>query len=298
MRQDLPKAKAILKQITDADSSDLRAWSLLAAVTMQQSDAAKTPAEKAVFDKELEDVILPEMEKQARGPNDYYVQTTRAFLLMRKGAEKRREARDAFAAAARERPDVAATQDLVMGLDISLDDAESAERHAREVLRRNRNSPLANYVMGSLSLKRGDYDAAERYLRKASDAKSPVVLAMNDLAEVLRRTKRYDEAERYAKLAVKTNPNLYVAWETVGSVLMDSNGDLDEAQRCIEKAVELSKVDGRSEDVRMLVSLARVLWLKGDKKMARVTLRKVQSRVGELSEFEKQEYDELMKNVR
>ena len=298
MRQDLPKAKAILKQVTDSDRTDLRAWSLLAAVTMQQSDAAKTPEEKAVFDRELEDAILPEMEKQARGPNDYYVQTTKAFLLMRKGAEKRREARDAFAAAAKERPDIAATQDLVMGLDISLDDAESAERHARDVLRRNRNSPLANYVMGSLSLKRGDYDAAERYLRKAADAKSPVALAMNDLAEVLRRTKRYTEAERYARMAVKASPNLYVAWETVGSIIMDANGDLDEAQRCIEKAVELSKVDGRNEDVRMLVSLARVLSLKGDKKMARVTLRKMQSRVDELSEFEKREYDELMKNVR
>ena len=32
--------------------------------------------------------------------------------------------------------------------------------------------------------------------------------------------------------------------------------------------------------------------------MARVTLRKMQSRVNELSEFEKREYDELMKNVR
>ena len=298
MRQDLSAAKDMLKQVTDADSTDLRAWSLLAAVTMQQSDATKDAAEKAAFDKELSDVILPAMEKQARGPNDYYVQMTKAFLLMRQGAEKRREARDAFAAAAKERPDIVATQDLVMGLDISLDDAESAERHAREVLRRNRNSPLANYVMGSLALRRGDYPTAELYLRKAADAKNPVVLAMNDLAEVLRRDKRYTEAERYARMAVKTDPNLYVAWETVGSVLMDAGGDLDEAQMCIEKAVELSKVDGRSEDIRMLVSLARVLSLKGDAKMARVTLRKVQSRIGELSEFEKREYDELMKNVR
>ena len=298
MRQDLAQAKSILKQVTDSDSSDLRAWSLLAAVTMQQSDAAKEPAAKAVFDKELENVILPAMEAQARGPEDYYVQTTKAFLLMRKGAEKRREARDAFAVAAKARPDVAATQDLVMGLDISLDDPESAERHARDVLKRNRNSPLANYIMGSLSLRRNDLNSAELYLRKSADAKRPVVLAMNDLAEVLRRKRSFAEAERYAREAVKTNPNLYVAWETIGAVLMDAGGDLDEAQRCVEKAVELSRVDGRAEDIRMLISLARVLTMKGDKKMARVTLRKVQSRIGELSEFEKGEYDELMKNVR
>lgn len=299
MRQDLTTAKSILKQVTDSDPTDMRAWSLLAAVTIQQSDAAKgDPKAQAEFDKELEDEILPMMEKQARGPEDYYVQTTKAFLLMRKGAEKRREARDAFVVAAKTRPDISATQDLVMGLDISLDDAESAERHARDVLRRNRNSPLANYIMGSLSLKRGDYDAAERYLRKSADASRPVVLAMNDLAEVLRRTKRYEEAEHYARSAVKTDPSLYVAWETIGSVIMDAGGDIEEARRCIEKACELSKVDGRSEDVRMLVSLARAQMLGGDKKSARVTLRKVQSRLNELTDFEKQEYDELMKNVR
>ena len=298
MRQDLKRAKALLKEVTDADASDLRAWSLLAAVTMQQSDAAKEPSEKAAFDKELENVILPAMEAQTRDPEDYYIQTTRAFLLMRKGVESRRAARDAFAVAAKARPDISATQDLVMGLDISLDDPESAERHARDVLKRNRNSALANYIMGSLSLRRLEYDSAERYLRKSADAKRPVVLAMNDLAEVLRRKKNYPEAERYARMAVKTDPRLYVAWETIGAVLMDSNGDLEEAHKCIEKAVELSKVDGRAEDVRMLVSLARVLSMKGDKRAARVTLRKIQSRVGELSEFEKGEYDELMKNVR
>jgi Flp pilus assembly protein TadD len=152
--------------------------------------------------------------------------------------------------------------------------------------------------MGSLSLKRGEYEAAERYLRKSADARRPVVLAMNDLAEVLRRKKNFVEAERYARLAVKEDPRLYVAWETIGAVIMDANGDLDEAQRCVERAVELSKVNGKAEDVRMLVSLARVHSLKGDRKTARTTLRKVQSRVGELSEFEKGEYDELMKNVR
>ena len=219
---------------------------------------------------------------------------------MRKGRdeESRRAARDAFEVAAKVRPDITATQDLVMGLDISLDDTAAAERHAREALRRNRNSPLANYVMGALALRRNDYDTAERYLRKAADAKRPVVLAMNDLAEVYRRMKRYPEAERYARNAVKNEPKLYVAWETIGSVIMDANGDLDEAQRCVEKACELSKVNGRNEDIRMLVSLARVQVKKGDKKLARVTLRKVQSRISELSEFEKGEYDRLMLDVR
>ena len=298
MRQNLDKAKEILSQVVDANPRDMRAWSLLAGVTMQQLDSAGDAAARARIEKEIEGTILPAMAKQSHGANDYYMQTTKAFLLLKQGRERRREARDAFAVAAKVRPDVAATQDLMMGLDISLDDSESAERHARDVLRRNRNSPLANYIMGSLALKRGDNDAAERYLRKAADARRPVVMAMNDLAEVYRRTKRLKEAERYARMAVKTDARLYVAWETLGSVLMDASGDLAEARACIEKACELSMVDGRNEDVRMLISLARVQSMQGDRKMSRVTLRKVQSRLGELSDFEKGEYDELMKNVR
>ena len=299
MKNDLTGAKELLRKVTDADVKDLQAWSLLAAVTMQQIDAAKESREKAKLEKELESVILPSMEKQARGPFDYYVQTTKAFLLMRKGAERRREARDAFVAAAKSRPDIAATQDLILGLDISLNDTVEAERHAREVLRRNRNAPLANYVMGSLALRKNSYDEAEAFLRKAADAPKPVPLALNDLAEVLRRRKSFSDAERYARLATKTAPKLYVAWETLGAILMDAKGDLGEAEMCIKKACELSRdASGKEEDVRMLISLARVQLLNGDKSRARLAIRKVGKRIDELSEFERNEFEELKRRAR
>jgi len=297
MRNDLKQAKDILVAVTEADAADLRAWSLLAAVTMQQCDVEKDAKAKKALDAELEEKILPTMEKQARDPNDYYVQTTRAFILMRKGEEKRREARDAFVVAAKARPDIGATRDLVLGLDISLNDTEAAERHARETLRTDRKNPIANYVMGALALKKGEYDEAAQYLHKSADARKPVVLAMNDLAEVYRRKKNYAEAEKYARMAIKSAPELYVCYETLGTVIVEKGGDLAEAQKNIEKAVELSMKDGQAEDIRMLISLARVQLKRGDQRLGRMTLRKVQSRLGELSEFERFEYDELSKQV-
>jgi hypothetical protein len=48
----------------------------------------------------------------------------------------------------------------------------------------------------------------------------------------------------------------------------------------------------------MLVALARVQIAKGDKGKARVTMRKVQNRVGELSAYEKQEFEELRKGAK
>lgn len=299
MKNEIPQARSMLEKALDNEPDSLQTWSLFAAVVIQQHDAAKDDASKRRFIREIREKILPEMEKRASNPNDYHVNTTRAFLLMREGEENRRAARDAFVVAARERPDIAATQDIVLGLDISLNDTVEAERHARETLRRNRKAPLANYVMGSLALQKGNLEEAEMYLRKAADAAKPVVLAQNDLAEVYRRKKRFADAERYARAAIKTNPALYVAWETLGSVLMDAKGDLDEAEKCINKACSLSRsADGKEEDVRMLISLARVQVARGDKQRARMTIRKVQGRIKELSEFERTEFEEFVKSVR
>lgn len=299
MKNDLDGAKKMLRKVTEEDAKDMQAWSFLAAVTMQQYDAEKDPAAKAAILKELEEKILPEMENHSENPYDYYVQTTKAFLLMRQeGADKRREARDAFEMAARSRPGSSVTQDLILGLDISLDDRANAERHAREALRKNRNAPLANYVMGSLAIRRGQYREAEGFLRKAADAPQPNILALNDLAEVLRRTDRAAEAETYVRKALEKAPNFYILHETLGVVLMDQDRNLDEAEDEIRKALELSKNEkGGVEDVRLYTSLARVQVMRGDKKSARSSLRKVESKLDDLTDFEKRELEEIKKSA-
>ena len=299
IKNDLNGAKAILQKITDKDSKDLQAWSFLAAVTMQQCDAEKDAAKREKLVAEIRDTILPEMERQATNPYDYYVQTTKAFLLMRENSvEKRREARAAFETAMRERPGASATQDLVLGLDISLDDRASAERHAREVLRKNRNAPLANYVMGSMAIQRGQYQEAEAFLRKAVNTARPNVLALNDLAEVLRRTEKLAEAETHIRKAIELSPTFYILYETLGVILMDQQKNLEEAEKCINKSIELSKQEqGGEEDVRIYMSLARVQTMRGDMKGAKRSLRKVMPKLDTLTEFEKREFEEIKKGV-
>lgn len=301
MKNKLEEARDMLRKVTDADAKDVQAWSLLAAVTMQQIDASKDNAVKEKLVKEISNTILPEMERQSAGRSqyEYYVQTTRAFLLMRQGANKRREARDAFEAAARTRPDMSVTRDLVLGLDISLDDRVSAERHAREVLRVNRKAPLANYVMGSLALGKGRYGEAEAFLRKAADAPQPNILALNDLAEVLRRTERLSEAEKRIRLAIEKSPKFYILHETLAEILMDQNKDADEAEACVRKAIELSRTENAGvEDVRLYASLARAQVMRGDMKGARSSVRRVEAKIGDLNEFERREFEETRRRVK
>jgi tetratricopeptide (TPR) repeat protein len=292
-----------LQKVTDLQPKSLQAWSLLAGVLLQEIDQAKDDAAKKSAFHELESVILPKMETIADSPRNYYLQMTRALVWMRKGKAHQKQARDALVVASRSRPDIISVGDMILNLDIALDDGESAETHARQLLRQDRSNKLANYVMGSLRLKDGDYASAETFLMTSVSQNKPLGAAQNDLAEVLRRLQRYEDAEKYARGAVRTSPALYVAWEPLGSVLLDTGKNLDEAEECVKKAIELSKDIGKDKnkgkgeigDIRMQITLARVQIAKGDLAHARGTLRALRSHRSELSNYDRNRLEDLLR---
>ncbi len=299
MNNDLEAARLAMQKVTDLQPKSLQAWCLLAGVILQQHDQAKDAKAKSKALDELDSVIIPRMEKLADSPRDYFVQITRALVMLRKGEKFLKPARDAFVLAASTRPDVNIAGDMILDLDIRLDDGESAEKHARQILRRNRHDKLANYVMGSLRLKEGDYSTAEAFLRISVAAARPLAAAQNDLAETLRRLQRYDEAEGLARAAVKTQPDLYVAWETLGSCLLDQKKDLDEAEKCVKKAIDLLKENKKGiDDLRMQITLARVQLARGDFGRARGTLRTLSKKQNELTPYDRKELEKLLKSVK
>ena len=299
MNNDLGAARLAMQKVTDLQPKSLQAWCLLAGVLLQQHDQAKDAKAKGKALEELESVILPRMEKLADSPRDYFVQITRALVLLRKGDKFLKPARDAFVLAAASRPDVNVAGDMILDLDIRLDDGEAAEKHARQILRRNRHDKLANYVMGSLRLKEGDYTTAESFLRTSVSAERPIAAAQNDLAETLRRLQRFDEAEGLARAAVKNQPDLYVAWETLGSSLLDQKKSLDEAEECVKKAIDLLKKNKKGvDDIRMQITLARVQLARGDVGHARGTLRTLARKQDELTSYDRKELEKLLKSVK
>jgi len=161
-----------------------------------------------------------------------------------------------------------------------MNDQSAAELHARQVLRTNRKHALANYVMGSLRLQEGEYGEAEDFLRRSVEA-NPSSAALNDLAEVLRRIKKLDDAERFAREAIKKNPDLYVAWETLGSILLEAGKNLDEAESAVNKALTLYK-----DDPRIKITLARIQHKRGSIEKARETLSQVKAEQSKLTEFD------------
>jgi len=276
MNNDIPRARLALQEVTDLQPKNLQAWAMLAMVQLQQNET-----------EDLEKVLLPKMETIAGTVDNYFIQVTRAQLAMKKGKNFQRAAREGFIRASMLRPDVPGVKDMILQLDIAMNDQESAELHARQVLRSNRKHALANYVMGSLRLQEGAYGEAEDFLRRSVET-NPSAAALNDLAEVLRRIRRFGEAEQQARAAIKLNPSLYVAWETLAAVLLESDKDLVEAEKAVNKAMELF-----ADDLRIRITLARIQLKKGEIERARETIRQVKNRQGELSKFDQAELARL-----
>ena len=92
-----------------------------------------------------------------------------------------------------------------------------------------------------------------------------------------------------------------MAWETLGSALLDQKKSLDEAETCVNQAIKLSK-SGKNQvdDIRMYITLARVQLAKGDdqsRSQARGTIKKIQKRQSELSKYDLGEFEKLQKAV-
>ena len=257
------------------------------------SDKTKDSAEKQRILAEVENGILPKMEQLSDSPRDFHVQMTRAFVLMRKGKDPEtvKQARAALEVAWQSRPMVA-VGGMVLDMDFRLLDRESAERHAKQVLRQDESHPFANWVMGSIRMSEDKLAEAERYLRVSAGGGHPYAPAQNDLADLLRRRGSLVEAEEFARAATESAPQLYVAWETLAATLLERGKDLDEAERCIQKALELP--EGK-EDPRMQLTLARVQIAKKDFANARKTLRALDKRREEFTtDREKAMIDELL----
>ena len=285
------KAKDMLRAAVNLNQDDTEAIALLASAIIHQIDSSKSEDERTELKNELEKDVAMRFKGRADSTLDYYELAAKGYVLLQQGGAKK-QARDTFVLAMKLRPDVVSIQDEVLGLDVSLDDKEHAERMAREIIKRNPNSSLANWVMGSLALARNDLVIAESHLRRAVKDQKPSALALNDLAEVLRRNRKFAEAELFARRATEQASELYVAWGTLGEILMDVGSKLDEAEECISRACLLSKdKKGKESDIRMLVLLARVQICRNDQSRAQETIRRVRERADELSEFEKEEFE-------
>jgi tetratricopeptide (TPR) repeat protein len=273
------EARITLTEVTELQPRNLQALGMLAVAVIQMRDF-----------EECEKRILPRMESVAGTPDNYLIHITRGQLAYTKGKDFYKQARDSFERASTLRPGLPLLMEWVLRLDFMLVDKDSAETHARQLLRADRDNGFANYIMGSLMLERGRRDAAEDYLRRSiGSSRSPE--ALNDLAELLRKTGNYEEAEKQARAAIDLAPDFYVTYDTLGGVLSDTER-LAEAEQAYAKALELFQ-----EDLRVHLNFAKLLYKQGNLVKAREMVAKINPRRSELPPAEQAELARLVREL-
>lgn len=279
---DTTKARLSLQTYSTLYPRNLEALAMLASIQMQN-------------DEELEDVkniTLRRMEAAVGSPNNYFIQIIKAQIFMKE--DNLVKAREAFIRAYALRSDVVMLRDTILQLDMALLDRTSAELHARQIIRVDRGHAMANYVMGSIRLSDGDRASAIIFLKAAAEATTPYIPAINDLAEAYRREGDFEQAILMAQKATKLGPSLYIAWETLASILCE-NKKYNEAAPAIEKARELWASDFKDKpmDPRILMTDARIKIGQGKRESARIALHEISKSDLELSDYEKEELAEI-----
>jgi len=95
---------------------------------------------------------------------------------------------------------------------------------------------LANYLLGASLLESGKLREAEDFMRRSIE-NHPTAAADNDLAENLRLQKRLTEAETFARQALKIEPELLPALDTLACILSDAE-NYGEAEQVVARAIQ------------------------------------------------------------
>lgn len=213
---------------------------------------------------ELEDSILPELERTVGGEANWLIHVYRGEIALKKGTEFHREARDEYRAATiDERSDLNATAGKLLLLDAALKDESGTESDALTILRRDRANRMALAIWGNALAVRGENEKAAEYLKRATTGDGPVMLEpLNDYAEVLSRLGRLEEALEISDRVLEhaKTPN-WTFLETRAALLMRL-GQIEEAKTMLERAVEEAKVAKQEDCARNILDIDRARLMK------------------------------------
>lgn len=115
----------------------------------------------------------------------------------------------------------------------------SAEIEFLKAIAQDSTSIVAMGNIGNIYRKRENYPEAEKYLLKAIQLDSNFWQASANLGMVYHKKRRWEEALPLIQRAVRASPRNELLQAILGDVFAHINFQLDKAQSCLEKAIEL-----------------------------------------------------------
>lgn len=223
-KKNTEQALKLLKGATEKYPDDLRYWTLLADILLNQGDLD-----------EVEHVVLPAMKTRLKSADHFLVSAIQGLVLRKKGPRFFKEARLSLLEALSMNAALTDIWKALFELDMAMGKLDYLEVDARSMLSVDSGHAQANYLMGVCLIARGRLREAEDFLRRSIESE-PTAAAHNDLAECLRQQQRLADAEASAKRALELEPELLAAQDTLACVLCDG-GRYAEAEALTAKVV-------------------------------------------------------------
>lgn len=238
----LDEAKEMLNKNLPNHPENVNLWGLLGDILLQQE----------CFD-ELERRVLPALRNANTKREHYLLYLTQGYLYLR--AKNLPAARTSLHRALELNRYLEKAHEDILRIDDELGIPSFAIEDAKECLRRDRNHPLANYLLGMARYHEGKY-ALARDLFETSLRSKENACALAGLGAVCLEEKNFKDAEEYLKRSYGLDPKRSFTVYTYVHLLLASDR-LDEAEKMLGGALSAAPQDLRLKAVRLELDAAR-----------------------------------------
>lgn len=232
------KAREILNKAIPSRPGDIRLWGLLADILLR---AGEYP--------ELENRVFPALRSAASKREHYLMHMVRGYILRNNGPKDYPLARNSFLRALALNQHLDEVREDLLRLDDALDVPAFCEEDAKEVLRRAPEHAFANYLWGTVRLRRGELDLAEDLFTRSLE-KERNAPAYAGLGAVLFERGAMEQAEKFLRRSLELDAQRLFARHALARLLI-ATGRLDEASRALETVM-----DGMPDDLDV-----RLTWI-------------------------------------
>ncbi|HNX33714.1 MAG TPA: tetratricopeptide repeat protein [Kiritimatiellia bacterium] len=237
----LKEARTLLNQALPSAPGDIRLWGLLADILLRLGEYP-----------ELENRVYPAMRSAANKNEHYLLHMVRGYILKHNGPRDYPAARASFLRALALNTHLGAVREDLLRIDDTLDVPAFCEEDAKEVLRRDPEHAFANFLFGTVRLRRGELDLAEDLFKRSLE-KERNAPAFAGLGAVLLERGDFATAEKFLRRSLEMDNTRLFTWHMLARLLLATDR-LDEATRALNTVLA-----GLPENLDVRLTLIRLL---------------------------------------
>ena len=241
LQGDIESARKLLNETIPNRPNDMLLWGLLGKILITLNEYP-----------ELTDRVFPAMRSASIKKEHYMMHVVRGHILKHNGEQDYQAARDSFLRAVTLNKNLKDVREEVLLIDDVLDVPAFSEEDSKAMLRIEPEHPFANYLLGSVRLRRGQLELAEDLFLR-SMVKERNAPACAGLGAVMLRKGKLDDAETLLRHSLSLDPDRRFTLHTLAELLIKT-GKLDDAEKIISRLTS-----SKPEDMGFRMTFIRLL---------------------------------------